>query len=166
MERKDTPDKIPALVGQALEWIRKMGLPCRYLKDDDWWEILYKNVYVLIPNYVADDEIGFITCALAKGQPDDEVCRMVYDFAMKTSEGELSDCEVDYIENGLCQVSQWWLLKGRQKLYKYRLKEKLDELLKRQWTLMIHLYMAYEALFNPPAEVLKEIFGEDSNDKA
>lgn len=165
MESKKTPNDIPVIVGQAIDWVKKMGLPCRYLKDGDWWEIFYKKTYILIPNDVEDNEIGFITCAIAKGEPDEEICKMVFDFAVTTSKDELKDCDVMYIANGLCQVSQWWQTGGRLKLYKCRLIEKLDELLKMQQTFWIHLSLAYDALFNPPKEILDEIFGNSSKEE-
>lgn len=153
MER---PNHIPNVVGQALAWLDNMKLPYRYCAESDLWELTYKGYYVLIPNDVEEDELGFIAPAMTHGDNEDTY-RMVFDLAVKVTEGKLPECDVQYVGQGLCQVSQWWKLSGRrQKLFKYRFIEKLNEIHEVQLKFWFTLSLAYDALFNPSEDAIDD----------
>ena len=148
--------KTPRILYSALIWLDKMNIPHCFLKESNVWEIHYKGHYILMPNFTEDDEIALIYPVFIKGE-DKEIQDMVYEFALSIQGEELRECNIDKIDNDLCQVSQLWKFHGVRKIYKYQLVDILNRIVKCGEYFELSLQESYEMLFNPPPEVLEEI---------
>lgn len=164
MKEQKRPDKTPTLVGQALHWLDSMKIPYTYCKEADMWQFNYDNAFISIPNGIEDREIGFITIAYYEDE-DEEIQKMVFDFAVMLvkDEPDFKNAEISYMSEGFGNISTWYGIsnpKYKPRLFKKKFIEFLDEISKLQLKFCLMCDVAYEALFNPPAEVIREALGE------
>lgn len=154
------PTHIPNIVGQALAWLKKMKIAYRYIPESELWEFVYDGLYMLLLNDCKDNEFGLYVPVLITDSDDEEIQKMVYDCSVPSIEQELSsNCDFGYHSNGLCHVAQWWGIQSNNpKLTKEVFMEKLKEMHEYQITMLFILHCTYEGMFNPPPEVLREIF--------
>lgn len=154
------PNHIPSTVGQALAWLDKMKIAYRYIPESELWEFVYDGLYMLLMNDCKDNEFGLYAPVLITDTDDEEIQKMVYDCSVPTIEQELSpNCDFGYHGEGLCHVAQWWGIQSKNpRLTKKFFVEKLKEMHDFQIKLHFILHCTYEGMFNPPAEVLQEIF--------
>lgn len=166
MEQQERPDKTPTLVGQALHWLDKMKIPYTYCKEADMWQFKYDNAFISIPNGIDDREIGFITIVCYEDElKDEEIQKMVFDFAVMLvkDEPDFKNAEISYMSEEFGNISTWYGIsnpKYKPRLFKKKLIEFLDEISKLQLKFCLMCDVAYEALFNPPAEVIHEALGD------
>ena len=164
MKEQERPDKTPTLVCQALHWLDKMKIPYSYCKEANMWQFKYDNAFISIPNDIEDREIGFITIAYYEDE-DEEIQKMVFDFAVMLvkDEPDFKNAEISYMSEGFGNISTWYGIsnpKYKPRLFKKKFIEFLDEISKLQLKFCLMCDVAYEALFNPPAEVIREALGE------
>ena len=154
------PNHIPSTVGQALAWLDNMKIAYRYIPESELWEFVYDGLYMLLMNECEDNEFGLYAPVLITDSDDKEIQKMVYDCSVPTIEQELSpNCDFGYHGEGLCHVAQWWGIQSENpRLTKKVFVEKLKEMHDFQINLHFILHCTYEGKFNPPAEVLQEIF--------
>ncbi len=157
---RSEPKYIPSTVGQALAWLDKMKIAYRYIPESELWEFVYDGLYMLLMNECEDNEFGLYAPVLITDSDDMEIQKMVYDCSVPTIEQELSpNCNFGYHGEGLCHVAQWWVIQSKNpRLTKKVFVEKLKEMHDFQIKLHFILHCTYEGMFNPPAEVLQEIF--------
>lgn len=163
----DKPDYIPNTVGQALAWLDKMKIAYRYIPDAKLWEFTFDGLYLLLMNDCEEDEFGIYAPVLITDSDDEKICKIVYECSLPTIEMELSDnCDFCYHGEGLCHVAQWWGYKStKPRLTKKVFVEKLKEMHEYQLKLHFILHCTYKFMFNPPREIMEEIFNniEDDN---
>lgn len=154
------PTHIPNIVEQALAWLDKMKIAYRYLPESELWEFIYDGLYVLLMNDCNDNEFGLYAPVLITDSDDEEIQKMVYDCSVPSIKQEFSaNCDFGYHGEGLCHVAQWWGIQSNSpRLTKKFFMEKLKEMHEYQIKLYFILHCTYEGMFNPPPEVLKEIF--------
>lgn len=172
MEQQERPDKIPALVGQALHWLDTMKVPYTFCKEPEMWQFSYKETLISIPNDIDDREIGFIAIVFYEDELKDvEIQKMVFDFAvMLVKEApDFANAEINYMSEGFGYISTWYGItnpKYKPRFFKKKFIEFLDNICDLQLKFCLMCDAAYEALFNPPAEVLREALGEiDKSEK-
>lgn len=130
------------------------------------WQFKYDNAFISIPNGIEDREIGFLTIVYYEDElKDEEIQKMVFDFAamLVKDEPEFKNAEISYMSEGFGNISTWYGIsnpKFKPRLFKKKFIEFLDEICKLQLKLCLMCDVAYEALFNPPAEVIREALGE------
>lgn len=169
MEKQVTPDKIPTLVSQALHWLDTMKIDYKFCEEANSWQFKYKNTFVMIPNDIKDREIGFMTIVYYEDElKDEEIQKMVFDFAVMLvkNEPEFADAEIIYMSEGFGNLSTWYSIsnpKYKPRLFKKKLNEFLDHIVDLQLKFRLMCDEAYEALFNLPAEVIREALGETDN---
>lgn len=165
---KTEPKHIPSTVGQALAWLDKMKIAYRYVPDADLWEFVYGGLYLLLMNDCKDNEFGIYAPMLITDSDDSEIQKMVYECSVPTIEIELSsNCDFGYDGDGLCHIAQWWGIQSeRPRLTKKVFMEKLKETHEYQQKLHFILHCTYECMFNPPEEVMSEIFKNINTDEA
>lgn len=74
--------------------------------------------------------------------------------------------EFVYDGKGLCHISQWWKTQSvKPHLTRKVFVEKLTEMHDQQLKLHFILHCTHECMFNPPEEVLKEIFRDHNTDE-
>lgn len=154
-------DSNTSLVNQALAWLDRMCIPYNDISLTDFWSFEYKGVTMHIPKDCGYTEIGFYAPAIITTDDDDEdesTFKHIFDFAAEFAKDAFAEVSVEYCSGGLCLVSQWWECKGRNKLYKYRFVEMIESVCKLQSDVQFALEAAELALFNPPKEVVEEIF--------
>ena len=151
---------IPNVVKQALAWLDKMRIAYRYLPESELWEFIYDGLYMLLMNDCKDNEFGLYAPVLITDSDDEEIQKMVYDCSVPSIEQEFSaNCDFGYHGEGLCHVAQWWGIQSNSpRLTKKVFMEKLKEMHEYQIKMYFILHCTYEGMFNPPPEVLKEIF--------
>lgn len=160
MTDKNNPEMIPALVSRALHWLDQLKVDYRYCREAEMWEVDYKNLYILIPNYCDDREIGYVAPVYIDDD-DSEIQKMVFDFAVQlvNKEPEFENADLFYNGNGIGHVAKWYgIVNDRYKprLFKKKFIEMLDDIHSLQVKFQFMTDVAYEALFNPPVEVLQE----------
>lgn len=166
MELYETPDKIPMLVKSALHWLDSMKIQHTFCKEAASWQFKYNNTFINIPNDVDDREIGFITIVFYHDEnEDEEIQKMVFDFAkmLVKDNPEFANVEINYMSEGFGDLSLWYGItnpKYKPRLFKKKFIEMLDHLSDLQLKFCLMCDVAYEALFNPPAEVIREALGE------
>lgn len=171
MEQHETPDKIPTLVNCALHWLDTMKIPYKFCEEAKMWQFKYNNTFFNIPNDVDDREIGFITIVFYHDEnEDEEIQKMVFDFAMMLvkDDPEFANVEINYMSDGFGNLSLWYGItnpKYKLRLFKKKFIEMLDHISNLQLKFCLMCDAAYEALFNPPAEVIREALGETDNSK-
>ena len=126
------------------------------------WEIHYKRHFILMPNFVGEDEIGFLYPVFINGE-DPDIRKMVYEFALSLIEEDYDECDISLIDDELCQISQLWTNSDRKNLYKYQFLEILNQILRIGEYFELLLFESYEMLFNPPQEVWEEILRDIEN---
>lgn len=154
------PKHIPSTVGQALAWLDKMKIAYRYISDAELWEFVYDGLYLLLMNDCKDNEFGIYAPILITDTVDEEIQKMVYECSVPTIETELSsNCDFGYNDDGLCHVAQWWGCQcDNPRLTRKVFEEKLKEMHDYQLKLHFILHCTYEGMFNPPSEVMEDIF--------
>lgn len=157
---ENTPEKVPAIVRQALNWLDRMGIAYRYIPDAQLWEFVYDGLYMLLMNDCNDNEFGLYAPVLITDTDDEEIQKMVYECSVPSIEQELSsNCDFGYHGEGLCHIAQWWGIESKNpRLTKKVFVEKLKEMHGFQIEMHFILHGTYEGLFNPPPEVMREIF--------
>lgn len=162
------PNHIPLIVGQALVWLNKMKIAYRYVPDADLWEFVYDGLYMLLMNECEDNEFGLYAPMVITDTDDEEIRKMVYECSVPSIEQELSsNCDFGYHGEGLCHVAQWWGIQSKNpRLTKKVFVEKLKEMHDFQVKLHFILHCTYEGMFNPPAEVMQEIFKNIKSDES
>lgn len=169
MGQPKIPDKIPVLVSQALHWLDTMKIPYSFCDEAKMWQFKYDGTFISIPNDIDDREIGFHTIVFYEEElKDEEVQKMVFDFAkmLVKDDPEFADAEIPYMSEGFGNLSTWHGIstpKYKPCLFKKKLIEFLDHIADLQLKFCLMCDAAYEALFNPPAEVLREALGETDN---
>ena len=94
---KNTPERVPAIVRQALTWLDRMGIACRYVPDAQLWEFVYDGLYMLLMNDCNDNEFGLYAPVLITDTDDEEIQKMVYECSVPSIEQELSsNCDFGY----------------------------------------------------------------------
>lgn len=164
---KTEPKNIPLTVGQALTWLDKMKIAYRYVPDADLWEFVYDGLYLLLMNECKDNELGIYAPIFITDSDDEEIQKMVYECSVPTIEMELSsNCDFGYDGNGLCHISQWWKTQSEKPhLTRKVFVAKLTEMHNQQLKLHFILHCTHECMFNPPEEVMKEIFRDHNTDE-
>ena len=162
------PEQIPSTVGQALAWLDKMKIAYRYVENADLWEFVYNGLYLLLMNDCKDNEFGIYAPMLITDSDDAEIQKMVYECSVPSIEQELSsDCDFGYDGDGLCHVAKWWGIQSEKpRLTKKVFVEKLKEMHDQQLKLHFILHCTHECMFNPPEEVMREIFKNINTDEA
>lgn len=157
---KTKPNHIPSPVRQALNWLDRMGIAYRYIPDALLWEFVYDGLYMLLMNDCNDNEFGLYAPVLITDTDDEEVQKMVYECSVPSIEHVLSsNCDFGYHGEGLCHVAQWWGVEGKNPvLTKKAFVEKLKEMHKYQIEMHFILQGTYEGMFNPPEDVMQEVF--------
>lgn len=166
MNNKST--HIPNIVGQALAWLDKTKIAYRYIPESELWEFVYDGLYMLLMNDCKDNEFGLYAPVLITDSDDEEIQKMVYDCSVPSIEQEFSaNCDFGYHGEGLCHVAQWWGIQSNSpRLTKKVFMEKLKEMHEYQIKLYFILHCTYECMFNPPQEVLKDIFKDFKYDES
>lgn len=156
----NSPRHIPNIVKQALTWLGKMNIAYRYIPESELWEFVYEGLYMLLMNDCKDNEFGLYAPMLITDSDDEEIQKMVYDCSVPLIEQEMSsNCDFGYHGEGLCHVAQWWWIQSNNpRLTKKVFIEKLKEMHEYQIKMHFILQCTYESMFNPPSEVLREIF--------
>lgn len=154
------PKHIPNAVKQALTWLDRMKIAYRYIPESELWEFVYDGLYMLLMNDCKDNEFGLYAPMLITDSDDEVIQNMVYDCSVPSIEQELSsNCDFGYHGEGLCHVAQWrGSPSNNPRLTKKVFMEKLKEMHEYQIKMHLILHCTYEGLFNPPPEVLREIF--------
>lgn len=154
----------PSLVCQALTWLGRMSISYNDKGPTDFWSFTYNGSTIHIPKECGDNEIGFYmpVIIVTDADTDEKTFKLIFDFAFDFAKDTFAEANVEYCSKGLCLVSKWWGYKGRNKLYKYRFLEMLDTVCRLQAEIQFALEMAGQALFNPPKEIVEDIF-KDSN---
>lgn len=162
------PNHIPSIVGQALAWLDKMKIAYGYVPDADLWEFVYDGLYMLLMNDCNDSEFWLYAPMVITDTDDEEIRKMVYECSVPSIEHELSsNCDFGYHGDGLCHVAQWWGIQSKNpRLTKKVFVEKLKEMHDFQVKLHFILHCTYEGMFNPPAEVMQEIFRNIKSDES
>ena len=161
MERDE---HIPQIVNQALAWLDNMNIEYQYFEDGDFWNFRYKGLTIDLINSVDDNILAIYAPCLVLDEnydiiEDDKICRMTYDMALRMAKDDKLDCDLDYYGNGLAMVSQWWeFTRPRKKLYKYKFIEHLKIISDLHNKFQFLLDLSYNAMFNPPKEVVEEVF--------
>lgn len=156
-------EHIPCIVNQALAWLDNMNIEYQYFEDGDFWNFRYKGLTIDLLNSVEDNILAiYAPCILFNENydtiEDDGICQMTYDMAVRMAKDDNLDCDLDYYGNGLAMVSQWWEFAGsRKKLYKYKFIEHLKIISDLQKKFQFLLDLSYNAMFNPPKEVMEEV---------
>ena len=160
----EKPDYTPSAVRQALAWLGKMEIACRYVADAGLWEFVYDGLYLLLINDCADDELGIYAPMLITDSDNEQIRQIVYECSVPAIEAEFSpDCDFGYQGDGLCHVARWWTLTGAgRRLTKKALVGRLKEMRDAQLRLHFILHGTYEGMFNSPKEVLEDIFKRNS----
>ncbi len=160
------PDYTPNIVRQALDWLDRMKISYRYIPDAQLWEFVYDGLYLLLMNDCADDELVIYAPMIITDSEDEEICKMVYECSESVIEMEFSsNCDCGYDGDGVCHIAQWWGFKcEKPRLTKKVFVEKLKEMHDCQLKLHFILHCTYEGMFNPPREVMEEIFKNISTD--
>jgi len=119
----------------------------------------------LIPNDCEDREIGFQAPDFIDDDDDEEIQKMVFDFAVTLVENEpdFENADIVYCDKGLGYISKWYGMRNERykpRLFKKRFVEMLEDIHDLQIKFLMATKLANEALFNPPAEVLREVLGE------
>lgn len=165
--KNNSPKHIPAVVKQALAWLDKMEIEYRYIPDAQFWEFVYDGLYLLLMNDCADNEIGIYAPVLITDSEDEEIRKMVYECSEPVIKMEFtSNYDCGYDGGGVCHVAQWWGSKCEKpslskKVFVGQLKEMHDCQLKLHFI----LHCTYEGMFNPPREVMEEIFSNIKNEE-
>lgn len=164
---ENRPKHIPVVIGQALAWLDKMKIEYRYIPEAELWEFLYNSLYLLLMNDCEEDEFGIYAPVLITDSDDEEICKMVYECSLPTIEMKLTDnCDFGYHGEGLCHIAQWWGYKSaKPRLTKELFVEKLKEMHEYQLKLHFILHCTYECMFNPPREVIEDIFKDLKSDE-
>lgn len=154
------PENIPDIVGQALVWLDKMKISYRYVPESRLWEFVYDGLYMLLINDCEDDELCLYAPMMITDTDDEEIRQMVYDCSVPMFEHEFSsNCDYGYDGDGVCHLSQCWGFRGEKpRLLKKIFVEKLRELHDYQIKTHFILKCTYEGMFNPPPEIMREIF--------
>lgn len=166
MEQPKIPDKIPILVSQALHWLDTMKISYTYCEEAKMWQFKYNGTFISIPSDIDDREIGFMTIVHYEDElKDEEIQKMVFDFAVMLvkNDPEFEDAVILYMSEGFGNLSTWYGIsnpKYKPRLFKKKLNEFLDQIVDLQLKFCLMCDVAYEALFNPPAEVIREALGE------
>lgn len=161
MERDE---HIPEIVNQALAWLDNMNIEYQYFEDGDFWNFRYKGLTIDLINSVDDNILAIYAPCLVLDEnydivEDDKICRMTYDMALRMAKDDKLDCDLDYYGNGLAMVSQWWeFTSPRKMLYKYKFIEHLKIISDLHNKFQFLLDLSYNAMFNPPKEVMEEVF--------
>ena len=140
------PNHIPPLVEQALAWLEKMNIAYCYIPESEFWEFKYDGLYMFIVN--APDG-NFL-----------EICAPVF----------ITDSShYGYDGHGMCHILQLISPQNpKSRLTKTFFVGKLKEIHELQFKLHDILHCTYEGMFNPPAEVMREILKDvhksDEND--
>lgn len=169
MEQPKKTDKIPILISQALHWLDTMKIPYTYCKEAEMWQFTYHKTFLSIPNDIDDREIVFYAIVFYEDElKDEEIQKMVFDFAIMLVKDnpEFAAAEINDMSEGFGFLSTWYGIsnpKYKPRLFKKKLIEFLDEICKLQLEFSLMCDVAYEALFNPLVEVLREALGEKSN---
>lgn len=169
MEQPKIPDKIPILVSQALHWLDTMKIPYTFCEDAKMWQFNYNGIFISIPNDIDDREIGLISIVCYEDESNDqEIQKMVFDFAVMLvkDDSDFANVEINYMSEGFGNLSLWYGIKNpknKSRLFKKKFIEILDRISKLQLKFCLMCDAAYEALFNPPAEVLREALGGTDN---
>ena len=166
----NSPKHIPNVVKQALTWLDKMKIAYRYIPESELWEFVYDGLYMLLMNDCKDNEFGLYAPVLITASDDEEIQNMVYDCSVPSIEQELSsNCDFGYHGEGLCHIAQWWGIQSNNpRLTKKVFIEKLKEMHEYQIKMYFIFHCTYEGMFNPPQEVLRDIFKDlkyDENDE-
>lgn len=154
------PEYIPDIVSQALAWLDKMKIAYRYVPEARLWEFVYDGLYMLLINECEDDELFLFAPMFITDTDDEEMRQMVYDCSISTFEIEFSDnCVYSYDGDGVCHLAQCWGFRGKKpRLLKKIFIEKLKEMHEYQIKMHLILQCTYEGMFNPPQEIMREIF--------
>ncbi len=153
---KENNHIIPSVVRQALVWLDRMSIPYSKLETGDLWEFEYDGNNVFLFNEVENDVLALYTAAFVPGD-DEETRKLVFDFSIGFMTDDLRDCEVEYLSDGLAQVSQWWKInspKNHPQLYKPHFIRLLRNLNDRQIKLSIGFQMGFESLFHVPMDLI------------
>lgn len=163
----NSPKHIPNIVKQALAWLDRMKISYRYIPEAQLWEFVYDGLYLLLMNDCENNEFGIYAPMFITDDDDEEIRKMVYECSKPIIEMEFSDnCEVAYDGDGVCHLAQWWGFKcEKPRLTKKVFVEKLKEMHDCQLTLHLILHCTHEGMFNPPREVMEEIFKNISTDE-
>lgn len=166
MENK--PEYTPSTVRQALAWLDKLNISYHYVPEAHLWEFIYDGLYLLLLNDCKDNEFGIYAPMLITETDDEEICKIVCDVTFPMCEKEFSpDCNIGYDGNGMCHIAQGWFIESkRPHLTKKTFVEKLNEMHDYQLKLHFALQLTYEGMFNPPREVMEEIFKNLNNEES
>lgn len=162
------PEYIPNIVGQALTWLDKMKIAYRYVPEAQLWEFVYDGLYMLLMNECEADELCLYAPMLITDTDDKEIRQMVYDCSTGVFELEFSDkCDYAYDGDGVCHLAQCWGFRGvKPRLLKKVFVEKLMEMHEYQIQMHFILQCTYEGMFNPPPEIMREIFKDLKPDES
>lgn len=154
------PQHIPIVVRQALSYLDKMKIEYRYIPEAQLWEFVYDGLYLLLINECEDNEFGLYAPMLITDTDDEEIRKTVYECSTGILEMELSsNCDYGYDGDGVCHIAQWWgIHSNNPRLTRKVFEEKLKEMHGYQVKMHFILQATYEGMFNPPPEVLREIF--------
>lgn len=167
-KEKIQPDYIPNIVRQALAWLDRMKIAYRYIPEAHLWEFVYDGLYLLLMNDCKDDEFGIYAPTFITDSDDVEIQKMVYECSEPVIDMEFSsNCDIGYDGDGACHVAQWWGYKSEKPRFTRKVfVEKLKEMHDCQLKLYFILHCTYEGMFNPPKEVMKEIFKDLRTDES
>lgn len=167
MESKK-PKHIPIVVSQAIAWLDKMKIAYRYIPEAQLWEFVYDGLYMLLINECEDNEFGLYAPMLITDTDDEEIRKTVYECSTGILEMEVSsNCDYGYDGDGICHIAQWWGIQSKNpRLTRKVFEEKLKEMHEYQIKMHFILQGTYESMFNPPSEVMREIFKDLKTDEA
>lgn len=152
--------RIPIVVRQALSWLDRMKITYSYVPGAQLWEFVYGGLYLLLINDCEDNEFGLYAPMLITDTDDEEIRKIVYESSTDILEMELSsNCDYGYDGEGVCHIAQWWGIQSKNpRLTRKVFEEILKEMHEYQIKMHFILKVTYEAMYNPPPEVLREIF--------
>lgn len=164
------PNHIPPLVEQALAWLEKMNIAYCYIPESEFWEFKYDGLYMFIVNAPDGNFLEICAPVFITDSDDVEIQDMVYECSEPVIEMEFSSMShYGYDGHGMCHILQLISPQNpKSRLTKTFFVGKLKEIHELQFKLHDILHCTYEGMFNPPAEVMREILKDvhksDEND--
>lgn len=164
----DKPVNIPNIVGQALALLDKMKIAYRYVPEAQLWEFVYDGLYLLLMNECEDDELCLYAPMFITDTDNEEIRKMIYECSTGMLEMELStNCDYGYDGDGVCHIAQWWGIQSKNpRLTRKVFEEKIKEMHEYQIKMHFILRCTYEGMFNPPPEIMREIFKDLKPDES
>lgn len=161
------PGKTPTITDQALVWLDKMKIAYSPMPDDVSLIFTYKGSHLCILNDCQDNELVIYAPILIVDSDDEKIQDMVYKVSTPIIERVLSpECEHVYLRHGLGYITQGYAFQRKPlRLKKNTFVKILKEMHDLQLEIEFILHCTHETMFNPPEEVMSEIFKDINNEE-